>query len=165
MGRVIGRSLAARWSRGNAVRSEARPSEKVMTARVPLLGVILICIALVGCKKDEEVNATLATIDSFTSELVRRIEAARNPSVGLDDAQEYFDSRRNEIVSKVDALRRLRQSQVSDVTKKKIASTLVDDASKVGDLEIKYVTQSLNDPAFKAKLDKLIRDYQGLFTQ
>ena len=136
-----------------------------MTARVPLLVVTLLSIALVGCKKDEEVNSTLATIDSFTAELVRRIESAPNPSVGLDDAQEYFDSRKNEIVSKVEALRRLRQSQVSDVTKRKIASSLVDDASKVGDLEIKYVTQSLNDPAFKAKLDKLIREYQGLFTE
>ena len=136
-----------------------------MTARVPLLVVTLLSIALVGCKKDEEVNSTLATIDSFTVELVRRIESAPNPSVGLDDAQEYFDSRKSEIVSKVEALRRLRQSQVSDVTKRKIASSLVDDASKVGDLEIKYVTQSLNDPAFKAKLDKLIREYQGLFTE
>jgi len=44
--------------------------------------------------------------------------------------------------------------------------TLVDaDASKVGDLEIKYVNQSLNNPEFKAKLDKLVRDYQALFTE
>jgi hypothetical protein len=136
-----------------------------MKVCVPLLGATLISIALVGCKKDEEVNSTLATVDSFTAELIRRIEAARNPSDGLDDAQAYFDSRKNEIASKVEALRRLRQSQVSDMTKRKITSSLVDDASKIGDLEIKYVTQSLNDPAFKEKLDKLISEYQGLFTE
>jgi hypothetical protein len=145
--------------------SGAKSAEALIGASVRLLLVALISMALVGCKKDEEVNATLATIDSFTTELVRRIEVAQNPSVGVDDAQAYFDSRKNEIVSKVDALRRLRQSQVSDVTKRKITSSLVDDASKVGDLEIKYDTQSLNDPVFKAKLDKLISEYQGLFTE
>ena len=135
-----------------------------MKKQVPLL-LALISLALAGCKRDGEVNAILATIDSFTTELVSRIETAGNPSTGLDEARKYFDSRKNEVTAKVDTLKRLRESQVSDATKQKITSSLVDDASRVGDLEIKYVNQSMNDPAFKAKLDKLVRDYQALFTQ
>ena len=135
-----------------------------MKKQVPLL-LVLISLALAGCKRDGEVNAILATIDSFTTELVSRIETAGNPSSGLDEAQKYFDSRKNEVTAKVDMLKRLRESQISDATKQKITSSLVDDASSVGDLEIKYVNQSMNDPAFKAKLDKLVKDYQALFTQ
>ncbi len=135
-----------------------------MKKQVPLL-LVLISLALAGCKRDGEVNAILATIDSFTTELVSRIETAGNPSTGLDEARKYFDSRKNEVTAKVDTLKRLRESQVSDATKQKITSSLVDDASRVGDLEIKYVGQSMNDPAFKAKLDKLVKDYQALFTQ
>ena len=135
-----------------------------MKKQVPLL-LVLISLALAGCKRDGEVNAILATIDSFTTELVSRIETAGNPSTGLDEARKYFDSRKNEVAAKVDTLKRLRESQVSDATKQKITSSLVDDASRVGDLEIKYVSQSMNDPAFKAKLDKLVKDYQALFTQ
>ncbi len=135
-----------------------------MKKQVPLL-LVLISLALAGCKRDGEVNAILATIDSFTTELVSRIETAGNPSTGLDEARKYFDSRKNEVTAKVDTLKRLRESQVSDATKQKITSSLVDDASRVGDLEIKYVNQSMNDPAFKAKLDKLVKDYQALFTQ
>ena len=135
-----------------------------MKKQVPLL-LALISLALAGCKRDGEVNAILATIDSFTTELVSRIETAGNPSTGLDEARKYFDSRKNEVTAKVDTLKRLRESQVSDATKQKITSSLVDDASRVGDLEIKYVNQSMNDPAFKAKLDKLVKDYQALFTQ
>jgi len=135
-----------------------------MKKQVPLL-LVLISLALAGCKRDGEVNAILATIDSFTTELVSRIETAGNPSTGLDEARKYFDSRKNEVTAKVDTLKRLRESQVSDATKQKITSSLVDDASRVGDLEIKYVSQSMNDPAFKAKLDKLVKDYQALFTQ
>jgi hypothetical protein len=135
-----------------------------MKKQVPLL-LVLISLALAGCKRDGEVNAILATIDSFTTELVSRIETAGNPSTGLDEARKYFDSRKNEVAAKVETLKRLRESQVSDATKQKITSSLVDDASRVGDLEIKYVSQSMNDPAFKAKLDKLVKDYQALFTQ
>ena len=135
-----------------------------MKKQVPLL-LVLISLALAGCKRDGEVNAILATIDSFTTELVSRIETAGNPSTGLDEARKYFDSRKNEVTAKVDTLKRLRESQVSDATKQKITSSLVDDASRVGDLEIKYVGQSMNDPAFKAKLDKLVKNYQALFTQ
>jgi len=136
-----------------------------MKKQVLLLVLALMSLALAGCKRDGEVNAILATIDSFTTELVSRIETAGNPSTGLDEAQKYFDSRKNEVTAKVDTLKRLRESQVSDATKQKITSSLVDDASRVGDLEIKYVSQSMNDPAFKAKLDKLVKDYQALFTQ
>jgi len=135
-----------------------------MKKQVPLL-LALISLALAGCKRDGEVNAILATIDSFTTELVSRMETAGNPSTGLDEARKYFDSRKNEVTAKVDTLKRLRESQISDATKQKITSSLVDDASRVGDLEIKYVNQSMNDPAFKAKLDKLVKDYQALFTQ
>jgi hypothetical protein len=135
-----------------------------MKKQVPLLVLALLSLALAGCKRDGEVNEILATIDSFTTELVSRIETAGNPSAGVDDAQKYLDSRKDELRGKMDALKRLRESQVSDAAKQKITSSLVDDASKVGNLEIKYVSQSMNDPAFNAKLDKLVKDYQALLT-
>ncbi len=136
-----------------------------MERLVPLLVLAVISLTLAGCKRDGEVNAILTTIDSFTVELVSRIERAGNPSAGLDDAQKYLDSRKGELRGKMEALKRLRESQVSDAMKQKITSSLVDDASRVGDLEIKYVNQSMNNPGFKAKLDKLVKDYQALFTE
>jgi hypothetical protein len=136
-----------------------------MKKQVLLVVLALMSLALAGCKRDGVVNAILATIDSFTTELVSRIETAGNPSAGVDDAQKYLDSRKDEVIAKMDALKRLRESQVSEATKRKIASSLVDDASKIGDLEIKYVSQSMNSPAFKAKLDKLVKDYQALLTE
>jgi hypothetical protein len=136
-----------------------------MKRRVALLVLMLMSVALAGCKRDGEVNAILATIDSFTTELVSRIEKAGNPTAGVDDGQKYFDSRKDEVIAKMDALKRLRGSQVSDETKQKITSSLVDDASKVGNLEIKYVSQSMNNPGFKAKLDKLVKDYQALLAE
>jgi hypothetical protein len=136
-----------------------------MKKQVSLLLLAFMFQAFGGCKKDGEVNAILATIDSFTSELVNRIETAGNPSTGVDDARKYFDYRKEDVRANMDSLKRLRESQVSDATKQRITSSLVDDASRVGNLEIKYVNQSMSDPAFKAKLDKLIKDYRDLLAK
>ena len=138
---------------------------KIGTSAIALPALLLVSITLAGCRKDAEVNATVSAVDALTTELVRRIAAAPNPSDGVDDAQEYLDSMKAEIASKMSVLKSLRGDQVSDETKKKLASRLADDAAKVGDLQVKYVNHSISDPAFKAKLDKLVGDYQTLLTQ
>jgi len=126
---------------------------------------LLISLTVVGCRKDAEVNATVSAVDSMTMELARRIEAATNPSDGVDDAQAYLDSRKTEIAGQMGVLKSLRDDQVSDETKRKLASRLAEDAARVGDLQVKYVSRSISNPAFKAKLDKLVSDYQTLLTR
>jgi|SRR2546426_11923215 len=130
--------------------------------QIVALGLALMTMSLGACKKDEEVNSILATVDSFTTELLRRIEMAANPSAGVDDAQKYLDSRRPDIAARMNTLKALRGDQVSDETKQKMKASLVDDASRVGSLQIKYVSRSMSDPAFKVKLDNLVKDYQVL---
>ena len=138
---------------------------KIGTPALALPALLLISITVAGCRKDAEVNATVSAVDALTTELGRRIEAAANPSDGVDDAQQYLDSRKTEIAGKMGALKSLRDDQVSDETKRKMASRLADDAAKVGDLQVKYVSRSISNPDFKAKLDKLVSDYQTLLTR
>ena len=126
---------------------------------------MLICVTVAGCRKDAEVNATVAAVDDLTTELVRRIEAAPNPSDGVDDAQKYLDAMKTDIAGRMGVLKSLRTDQVSDETRRKLASRLAEDASKVGELQVKYVSHSISNPAFKTKLDKLVGDYQTLLTQ
>ena len=134
--------------------------------RTPAIAVLLlISMTAAGCRKDAEVNATVSAVDALTTELVRRIEAAPNASAGVDDAQEYLDARKSEIAGKMGVLKSLRGDRVSDETKKRLTSRLAEDAAKVGDLQVKYVSHSISNPAFKAKLDKLVSDYQTLLTQ
>ena len=138
---------------------------KISTRSIALPALLLISLTVAGCRKDAEVNATVSAVDTLTTELVRRIEAAPNPSAGVDDAQEYLDASKTEIAGKIGALKSLRSDQVSDETKRRLTSRLAEDASKVGDLQVKYVSHSISNPAFKAKLDKLVGDYQTLLTQ
>src|ERR1051325_4645798 len=138
---------------------------KIGTPVIALPALLLISITFARCRKDAEVNATISAVDTLTTGLARRIEAAANPSEGVDDAQAYLDSRRTEIADKMGVLKTLRDDQVSDETKRKLVSRLADDAAKVGDLQVKYVSHSISNPAFKAKLDKLVNDYQTLLTR
>lgn len=120
-------------------------------------------ILLTGCKKDSEVEAVLADIDAFTKELVAKVETAPNPSAGVDAAQKLMDSRSAEIREKLTSIKSVRGFQVSDQTKKKMAESITADVMKVGGLQAKYIRNSMSDPAFKRKLDKLVGDYQALF--
>ena len=138
---------------------------KIGNPAIALPALLLISMTVAGCRKDAEVNATVSAVDGLTTELARRIEAAANPSDGVDDAQQYLDSRKAEIAGQMGVLKSLRDDQVSDETKRKLVSRLADDAAKVGDLQVKYVSHSISNPAFKAKLDKLVNDYQTLLTR
>ena len=96
--------------------------------QIAALVLAVIAVSLAACRKDEEVNSILATIDSFTTELIRRIETAVNPSDGVDDAQKYLDSRQADIAARMDTLKGFGGDQVSDETKQKMKASLVDDA-------------------------------------
>ena len=134
-----------------------------MLKRFTMLVLLLACLPLCGCKKDAEINSIVTDLDSFTTELVKKVESAPNPSAGVDDAQKYFDSRKADLTAKMITLKGIRGYQVSEDTKNKMTKSLVDDAKRVAGLQMKYVGASMRDPAFKAKLEKLTKDYLDLF--
>lgn len=134
-----------------------------MRTKALALLITLSCLLMAGCKKDADVKTILGEFDSFTNELVKRVDAASNPVDGVDDAQKYFDSKKTEMTGKMEQLKTIRGYQISEETKKMTETSLVEDARKIANLQVKYIGTSMRDAAFKAKLDKLIKDYQGLF--
>jgi hypothetical protein len=131
-----------------------------------LVLLVVASLLLTGCRKDAEINAALAEIDSFTTELVKRIDDAPTPSKGVDDAQQYLDSRKLEIKAKATFLTRVRGIQVSGETEKKLIETVRQNQTTITSLQSssQFMNLSMSDAAFKAKLDKLVKDYLELFT-
>ena len=134
-----------------------------MLKRFTLLVLLVACLSLAGCKKDAQITAVVGELDTFTNELVKRVESAPNPSAGVDDAQKFFDSKKADMTAKIATLKGIRGYQVSEETTRKMTTSMIDDAKKVAGLQLKYISTSMRDPAFKAKLEKLTRDYQSLF--
>jgi len=131
-----------------------------MLKRFTVLVLLAACLSLAGCKKDAQINAVVAELDSFTTELVKKVESAPNPSAGVDDAQKFFDSKKAEMTAKMATLK---GSHGGNETTSKMNASLLENNKKVAGLQIKYISVSLDDPVFKSKLEKLIRDYQTLF--
>ena len=125
--------------------------------------VIIICMVLAGCKKDAEIESITAELHSFSEELTKKVQSAQNPSAGVGEAQKLMDSRKADLQSKMRSLKSIRGYQVSKETQQKMTETLSKDAMSVAGLQMKYLSVSLRDPAFKGKLDKLIRDYTEIF--
>ncbi len=121
---------------------------------------VLACLALAGCgKKDDEVNAFTNDLNTFTDELVKKVESGATPSAGADEAQKYFDSRKADLQSKLDSIKKIGEKQVSEETKKKMTDGLYNNGMKMGKLTAKYGS----DPAAGPKVQKITQDYMALF--
>jgi len=125
--------------------------------------IIVICLVLAGCKKDAQIEASIAELHLFSQELTKKVQSAPNPTAGVDEAQRLMDSRKVDLQSKMKSLKSIRGYQISKETQQKMAETLSNDARSVAGLQMKYLSVSMKDPAFKGKLDKLIRDYTEIF--
>ena len=133
-----------------------------MYRKLVALLLALAVTALAGCKKDDEINAVLADFDSFTKELVKKVDA-QPTAAGVDDAQKFLDSKKADLTAKWDSIKSARGFQVSDDTKKKMEESLKNNFESVVGLQVKYMSKTMSDNAFKSKLDKLVKDYQALY--
>ena len=134
-----------------------------MYRKLSCLAVAVALAALsLACKRDADVGAVVDELNSFTQEIVKRVESNPNTSAGVDDAQKYFDSRKDEIKGKLDSIKNVREAQVSEETKKKMLEGFTNNVMSVSKLQIKYMNQSMRDPALRGKLEKLTMDYTAL---
>ncbi len=123
---------------------------------------LLACVWIVGCKKDEEIAPVLKEFDAFTAELVQKVEAAQGSIAGIDAAQQFLDAKKGDIKKRLELLKDVRGFQVSDEMKKTMTDSFVKNATAVASLQIKYVGLSVRDPNHKARLEKLLSDYKSL---
>lgn len=127
---------------------------------------LMLCggLAFVGCKKDGEINAAMNDLSAFTTELVQKVEARQGSVESIDEAQRFLDSKKEEMAKKLRVLKEARGFQVSDETKKSMTDSITKNMTSVASLQIKYVANSVKNPNFKTKIEKLVNDYKTLLT-
>jgi hypothetical protein len=106
-------------------------------------------------QNDEKINAFAVRITAFTDEIVKRVDAASNPSAGVDAAQTYFDTEKAKVRAHFDSVKNVSECQVSNEAKKKLSDDLYQVGVKLGRLQVKYGS----DLEVKAKLKKLTQDF------
>ena len=113
------------------------------------------CLTLAGCQKDAEVGKLIADMDAVTKEIVKAVDDSPNEA-GVDAAQKALDAKKGDIKSQLDGLKTARAS--TEMTGK-LETSVKNNVTAVIGLQGKYIQESLNNPAFKEKLDKLGKDY------
>lgn len=125
---------------------------------------VLLLVSFAGCKKDAEIGSVLKELESFTTELVQKIDSTQGSAGGIDAAQQFLDSKKNDLMNKLVVVREARGFQVSGETKKTLTESFTKNITSVASLQIKYVGRSVRDPGYKSKIEKLVNDYRQLLT-
>lgn len=110
-------------------------------------------------KMDAQVISFLADLDSFTNELVRKVETAANPAAGVEAAQKLMDAQKPLLRARFDSMKKITRCEVSLEIRLKLQDGMHEDGLKIGILQAKYGSV----PAVKARLQKLTQDFLDIF--
>jgi hypothetical protein len=108
----------------------------------------------------ESADEAVKALNSFTEELLARVEKAEDTQAGVADAHGFLDARRVEVAGHIAALKRGAQDSGS---KAKWLEAEVDNTDRVHRLQLKYADAAARDPVLKSRLERLIADYDALF--
>ena len=109
------------------------------------------------------VDAVVRELGEFTDELERAFESASNPRDGVDAAQKLLDARRAALAAHIAAFKTSPQFRSDAEARRKWLEAEVDNTDRVSRLQVKYMDAKMRDPDFKARLDRLVEDYNLLF--
>ena len=143
------------------------------TLTVALLATVC-CLSAVGCGGGDktvtdhavllnDADSVISRVNSFTIELTSTVESAPDTNAGVVAAQKLLDSRKSELAADLAALKSDPKFQQDATAKRKWLEAEVDNTDRVSRLQVKYLDASMRDPAFKARLDKLVGDYKAMF--
>ena len=137
----------------------------------PTLTALACGLALAGCNwsysssnsggvSAESADALVKALNSFTEELLAKVESAPDTKAGVAQAQALLDARKGELAGRVAAARRGAQGAGA---KGSLLEAEVDNTDRVHRLQLKYADAAARDAELKAGLERLIDDYDALF--
>ncbi|MDT5296520.1 MAG: hypothetical protein QOJ76_3400 [Acidobacteriota bacterium] len=146
----------------------------------PLLLLLACGLALAGCRPSQTdsggkgagvvadsgnagFDALLQQLNAFTEEMAGKVEAASDPSAGVAEAQRLLDARRPELVARIAALKLSPRLREDASARGKWLEAEVDNTDRIHRLQVKLSDASTRDPGLKARLDKLVADYDSMF--
>jgi hypothetical protein len=105
-------------------------------------------------------DALAQTLNSFTDELLSKVEQAGDAKAGVAEAQALLDARGDDLAARVAALR---QGTRDAGARAKLLEAEVDNTDRVHRLQLKYADAAARDAELKAGIERLINDYDALF--
>lgn len=114
----------------------------------------------VGRGGAESADAFVKALNTFTDEMLGKVEKTEDTKAGVAQAQALLDARKVELAGRLAAARRGAQESGS---KGSLLEAEVDNTGRVHRLQLKYADAAASDAELKAGLERLINDYDALF--
>ena len=105
----------------------------------------------------DSAETLVKSLNSFTEEMLAKVEKAEDTKAGVAEAQALLDARKSELAGSIAALKRDAGSKAS------LLEAEVDNTDRVHRLQLKYADAAARDAELKAGLERLISDYDALF--
>jgi hypothetical protein len=102
-------------------------------------------------------DAFIPQLNSFTEELLAKVEQAPDTKAGVAAAQALLDARKEGLVKSIGALKQDARARAP------LLEAEVDNTDRVYRLQLKYADAAARDAELKARLERLIGDYDALF--
>jgi hypothetical protein len=115
----------------------------------------------VGFGGAEGVDSLVPALNSFTEELLSKVDSAPDKKAGAADAQGLLHSRGEEWTRRIAAFKR--GAQQDSGAKARWLEAEVDNTDRVHRLQLKYADEAAHDPVLKLRLEQLIADYDAMF--
>ena len=126
--------------------------------KTALFLLFVFCMSLAACSKDAEVNAFMTENHAVIEDMVKKIDA--NPSkAGVADAQKSFDSKKDGLKAKWDAIKNARKAQVGSEVTKKLTDSMNADVKMLTDVQQKHAMKLAGDGDAMKNFSKLMQDY------
>jgi hypothetical protein len=108
----------------------------------------------------ESADALVKALNSFTEEMLARVESAPDTKAGAAQAQALLDARKAELAGRIGAHKR---GAPDSGSKARLLEAEVENTDRVHRLQLKYADAAARDAGLKAQLERLIGDYDALF--
>lgn len=105
-------------------------------------------------------DALVKSLNSFTDELLSKVEKAEDTKAGVTEAQALLNARTKELAGGIAEIKKGAQDAES---KAKLLEAEVENIDRVHRLQLKYSDETARDPDLKARLERFINDYDALF--
>lgn len=96
-------------------------------------------------------------LSSFTDMLLEKVEKSPDTKAGVAEAQALLDARKGDLVKYIGTLKHDPRARAS------LLEAEVDNTDRVHRLQLKYADAAARDAELKARLERLIEDYDALF--
>jgi hypothetical protein len=108
------------------------------------------------------VRADLEALDTFTEQLVQKVESAEDPATGVKAGAEFLAADRAEIAERMSRIHAVRGFQVNDETKQILTRSITANVTGVNTLKLGMLRATMGDAQLSAALDALVDDYNAL---